>query len=163
MQNTDFASNLMRELGANLGIEGLELDEQGDCIFAIDELPVAIRMRNDKWQFIGFIAEVAEAEQLEELTLSADQWRSLLEINHALATDGDPATLTYDRNVECVLFVQPVFEHQLEAGKMEELLETFVHRMEKVREVVAKIRDGDASLESGAVADDALSVMSRLV
>ena len=163
MQANELTSNLINDLGSKLGIDGLQFDSSGDCFFAVDEMPVAIQVRNDRWQLAGFIAELAEGEDNDELTYSAAQWRSLLEINHTLAMEGYNASLSYDRDAECVLFIQPLQESHLDAGQIAGLLETFVHRMEEIRSVVDQVREDFRSESLGESAEELPTSLDQYV
>lgn len=163
MQDSDPARKLLAELGGQLGIEGLTPDEDGQCLFSIDGTPVSIETRDGRWRLRGLVAEVAEEEENPELTLDAWQWRALLEMNLELVEAETPGSLAYDRAAECVLYIQPVPESGLEAGRIAAQLEAFVHHLEAVRRLLDGFDGEFDGAASGGGTEDGLAVVGRLI
>lgn len=163
MPDAELSALLISKVGSALGIEDLAFDAEGHCVLAVDEMPVAIQAHDHHWQLMGFVAEVPEGEENEELSYSADQWRSLLEINHALIKAGAFASLTYDKESECVLFIQPLQESQLDAAQIVTALEAFVFRLEEIRRLVSEVHLEGTPEDHEERIDDGMALLNQLV
>lgn len=163
MHATETNARLLLEVGYSLGLEGLSFDEDGLCVLSIDEIPVAIQAQEHGWRLSGFIAEVADADENEELSFSKEQWRSLLELNHELLKLGVFATLSYGPDAECVVLTQPLLENQLEGAQIASLLETFVFRLEEIQRAVDDIWEPNTSGDGGAPMEEAMTLLNQWV
>ena len=151
MKSQEILTKLILDVGTQLGIDGLEPDEDGLCVFAIDEVPVALQIEDGQMRLVGFVAEIAEGEENPELSFSAAQWRAVMEINKTLATSQPFSAVAYDQQTECVILIQPVLESDMEAGQIVVLLEGFIERLEKTRLLAGQIQEADANRDASPI------------
>ena len=133
---------LITELGQALGIPGLVLDEDAQCLLAFDsEFLISLRVDDEGWVFAGFLDEW---EPNENVDIALAETVSLLSINLQLGASGR-GTIGLDTDSDSLVLIKPILPPPKTATDLIESLEIVMDSMEWIR----KRRD-QSIVESGA-------------
>lgn len=128
----DRAAALVTSLGEHLGIAGLSLDEEGQCLLSFEEeFLVSLRVDDSGWAYAGFLAEWEPDEDIE---VALDNAVHLLTINLQLGATGR-GTIGLDTSSDSLLLIAPILPAPESGQDLIAALERVMESMEWVREL----------------------------